>query len=704
MEPRLPGIDQVDEALTARLHAARPGHAWVNRLALETSPYLLQHAHNPVNWRAWGPEAFERARVDNKLVFISVGYSTCHWCHVMEHESIEDDEVAAFINANFVAVKVDREERPDVDGIYMTAVQMMSGHGGWPMTVFALADQRPVFAGTYYPARDGDRGARMGFLSILRQIAQRYRESPGDFETHAMAVAKQLNTPRRPGGKVPAQAELDAFSSDCQARFDSHWGGFGGGPKFPRPATLEALMRVWRRTRQPIDQHMVVSTLEKMRDGGIHDQVGGGFHRYSVDAFWLVPHFEKMLYDNAQLAIAYTEAAQAFARPDLFEVTRTTLDYLLREMHDPAGGFYSATDADSAAPDGSMEEGWFFTWTGDELVAALGDADATFAAQFFGATADGHLDGRSVLHMPRSWDDWRREVGDVTARVGDIKARLYAARAKRPAPLRDDKIIAAWNGLAISALARAGFYGHAPYLDAARAAAAFVLGAMVVDGRLQRTYREGRARHPGVLDDYAFMTQGLLDLFEATGAQQWIDAAVALQKEQDRLFWDDEGGAYFLSGSDGERLIARDKPDYDGAEPSGNSVSALNLCRLAELADAPEMRGRAERVLSALAFNIEHGRESVPKLLCALDWVWAEPLQIVITGDAGPEREAMGHVLAATYMPNTVRVLATPGLRLPLVNGRPLDGAAAAYVCRGGACDLPVRTAEGLRAILARHP
>ncbi len=660
-----------------------------------------------MNWRAWGPEAFATARAENKLVFISVGYSTCHWCHVMEEESFEDEEIAAFINQNFIAIKVDREERPDVDAIYMTTVQMMSGHGGWPMTVFALADQKPVFAGTYYPARDGDRGARMGFLSILRQMAQRYRESPGDFETHAMAVAKQLNTPRRPSNHIPAQAELDDFADDCLARFDSQWGGFAGGPKFPRPATLEALMRVWARTRRSDVRHMVETTLDKMRFGGIHDQIGGGFHRYSVDAFWLVPHFEKMLYDNAQIAIAYTEAGWAFGREDLFGVVRTTLDYLMREMRDPAGGFYSATDADSAAPDGTMEEGRFFTWTGDELVSVLGDNDATFAAQYFGVTAEGHLDGRSVLHMPRDKYDWEEELDinfDVLERrIASLIERLYAARATRPAPLRDDTIIAAWNGLAISAFAKAGFGLSRGYVQAARDAARFVLSSMMVDGRLQRTYRAGKARHSAVLDDYAFMIQGLLDLFEVSGEREWLDAAVRLQTQLDSQFWDAEGGAYFLSAADGEKLIARDKPDYDGAEPSGNSVAALNLCRLAELTDGHDYRKRAEAVVSVFAYNIEHGRESVPKLLCALDWLWSRPLQIVITGDDSMERRGMTGVLVETYAPNTVRVLATPGLSIPLVEGRPLGGPAAAYVCRGGACDLPVRTDEGLKAILARH-
>lgn len=654
----------------------------MNLLSRETSPYLLQHADNPVHWRPWGEEAFAEARAADKLVLVSVGYATCHWCHVMAHESFEDEEIAAYINANYVAVKVDREERPDVDAVYMAAVQMMSGHGGWPMTVVTLPDQRPVFAGTYLPPRDGDRGTRLGFLSVLQQLATRYRSERALFETQAGRVVEHLQPRRVSAEAVPSVDALGRLVEQLAGQFDAQWGGFGGGPKFPRPVALDALLLAWHVSPDDALREMVTLTLDRMAAGGMHDQIGGGFHRYAVDAFWLVPHFEKMLYDNAQLAITYLDASVAFGRADYAAVTRRTLDYLLREMQAPEGGFYSATDADSRAPDGHMEEGWFFTWTPDELRAALGDSAEV--ERVYGVTAEGNFEGRNVLHVAAP--------GDVSA----SHALLYAARAKRPPPLLDDKIIAAWNGLAISAFARAGFVlSDARYLEAARRAAGFVRDAMTVDGVLSRTWRAGAARNAGVLDDYAFMVAGLIDLFEATGEGEWLALAMKYQQVCDARFADPAGG-YFLSAS--SELIARDKPDYDGAEPCGNSVAIENLLRLEQLTDDVGYRLVAERALSAFAYNIERAPVTVPRMTRALVWFHGSPRQVVVTGGASP----LIDVLRATYLPLAVRAIARlddcglAGEVTPLFEGRPA-GEVAAYVCVGNACGLPARDAAAFR-------
>ncbi len=690
MDPKLPGIDSVDVVLQADLEARAPGKRFVNRLALETSPYLLQHAHNPVNWYPWCDEAFARAQAENKLVLVSIGYSTCHWCHVMEHESFEDEEIAAFINAHYVAVKVDREERPDVDAVYMSAVQLISGHGGWPMTVIATAQRQPVFAGTYFPARDGDRGAQVGFLSLLREVARRKKETPADLEKTAATLTRYLQPEAPPRFDFPRDSLVSTFADEAKARFDANAGGFEGAPKFPRPVVLDTLLQIWARTGESDLATVVTRTLEGMANGGMFDQVGGGFHRYSVDAMWLVPHFEKMLYDNAQLATTYVTAGQAFGREDFHRVARRTLDYLLREMRDARGGFYSATDADSLTPDGHLEEGWFFTWTPDELVAVLGEDEGRRVGALYGLTPAGNFEGRSVL--------FAKTRGDVEL----ANAKLYAARKERPAPRLDDKVIAAWNGLAVSAFARAGFVlGAEQYLDAARGAARFIRDAMQVDGQLRRTFRAGEARHAAVLDDYAFVIQGLLELFESTGEAEWLDFARGLQAELDARFWDPDGGGYFLSAADAEVLIRRDKPDYDGAEPSGNSVACRNLLRLHQLTDDARYHERATALLSAFSFQMRRAVFALPALLAALDWYHGDPLQIVV---AGTERQPMLDVLRGRFLPLAVRVIAGPDLspaKLALLEGRTdFKQRAVGYVCHRGVCELPAETPNALGARL----
>ncbi len=690
MDPKLPGIANIDEALQAALEAKSPGKRFVNRLALETSPYLLQHAHNPVNWYPWGDEAFARARAENKLVLVSIGYSTCHWCHVMEHESFEDEEIAAFINQHYVAVKVDREERPDVDAVYMSAVQLISGQGGWPMTVFTTGERQPIFAGTYFPARDGDRGAQVGFLSLLREVERRRQEKPAELEKAAATLTRYLQPEAPPTFDFPRDSLLSSFADEAKSRFDAASGGFEGAPKFPRPVVLDTLLQVWGRTGDADLATIVTRTLEAMANGGMFDQVGGGFHRYSVDSMWLVPHFEKMLYDNAQLATTYVTAGQAFGREDFYRVARRTLDYLLLEMRDARGGFYSATDADSLTPDGHLEEGWFFTWTPDELTRVLGADEARRVGAIYGVTESGNFEGRSVLHL--------RGTGDVEA----ANAKLYEARKARPAPRLDDKIIAAWNGLAVSAFARAGFVlGEERYLEAARGAARFIRDDMLVDGRLRRTFRAGEARHAAVLDDYAFVIQGLLELFEATGEVEWLDFARGLQTALDQHFADAESGGYFLSASDAEVLIRRDKPDYDGAEPSGNSVACRNLLRLHQLTDDEGYQARAKSLLSAFAFQLRRAVFAVPAMLGALDWYHGDPLQVVV---AGAERAAMLDFLRGRFLPLAVRVIAGPDLALPklaLLDGRTdFKPQAVGYICRRGVCELPAETPNALGARL----
>ncbi|HSI04953.1 MAG: thioredoxin domain-containing protein [Myxococcota bacterium] len=690
MDPKLPGIANVDEALQATLEGRAPGKRFVNRLVLETSPYLLQHAHNPVNWYPWGDEAFARAKAENKLVLVSIGYSTCHWCHVMEHESFEDEEIAAFINQHYVAVKVDREERPDVDAVYMSAVQLISGQGGWPMTVFTTAERQPIFAGTYFPARDGDRGAQVGFLSLLREVERRKQEAPAELDKTAATLTRYLQPEPPPAFDFPRESLLSSFADEAKARFDAASGGFEGAPKFPRPVVLDALLQIWARSGDGDLATVVTRTLEGMANGGMFDQVGGGFHRYSVDSMWLVPHFEKMLYDNAQLATTYVTAAQAFGREDFAQIARRTLDYLLREMRDARGGFYSATDADSVTPAGHLEEGWFFTWTPRELEDVLGAVEARRVGDIYGVTPEGNFEGRSVLRLKGS--------GDVDL----ANAKLYEARKARPAPRLDDKIIAAWNGLAMSAFARAGFVlGDERYLDAARGAARFIRDDMQVHGRLRRTFRAGEARHAAVLDDYTFVIQGLLELFEATGEVEWLDFARGLQGQLDQQFWDAEGGGYFLSAADAEVLIRRDKPDYDGAEPSGNSVGCRNLLRLHQLTDDESYHVRAKALLSAFAFQLRRAAFAVPAMLAALDWFHGEPLQIVV---AGVERGPMLDFLRGRFLPLGVRVIAGPDLapaKLALLEGRTeFKQQAVGYVCHRGVCELPAESPNALGARL----
>jgi uncharacterized protein YyaL (SSP411 family) len=690
-------------AYAPRTHHLRDGRPrFTNRLALERSPYLLQHAHNPVSWWPWGEEAFEEARRTGRPVFLSVGYSTCHWCHVMERESFEDEEIARVLNERYVAVKVDREERPDVDGIYMTAVQLLTGGGGWPMSVWLTPEKEPFFGGTYFPPRDGARGAMRGFLSILEEIAALYGRDR-DRVTRAtgtlvQAVRTALAASGPPAEAIPGAEAIRGAVEACRKGFDPEHGGLRRAPKFPSSLPVRLLLRVHRRTRDEDVLRMATLTLERMAAGGMHDQVGGGFHRYSTDAEWLVPHFEKMLYDNALLAVAYAEAWQATGRRDFARVVRQTLDYVLREMTSPEGAFFSATDADSEG-----EEGKFFVWSERQIREVLGEEAGRFA-RFFGVAPEGNWEGVNVLHVPRpDEDEWEALRG--------AREKLYAARARRPAPLRDEKVLASWNGLMISAMAFGGrVLGEPRYVDAAARAADFVLDRMVVDLRLQRSWLAGEAGVPAFLEDHAFLAQGLLDLYEATFDVRWLEAALALADRTEALFGDPEGGGWFQTATDHERLLAREKPTHDGAEPSGASVALLVALRLGAFTADDRWRRSAERALRAYAAALAGQPAALGEMLLALDFATDAPREVVLVwpeGEAAPE--PFLSVLRRHFLPNRALAGAPEGdgiARLGRVAPVAAEKVAAggrptAYVCERGRCRLPAIAPEKLGAQIA---
>ncbi len=688
---------------------------FTNALILETSPYLRQHAHNPVNWQAWGPAAFEEARLRDVPVLLSVGYSTCHWCHVMEHESFEEPALAEFMNAHFVPVKVDREERPDVDACYMDVLQAMSGSGGWPMTVFLTPDGAPLFAGTYFPPHDGHMGHRPGFGTIMSAIATRWREPA--FAVQGAGLLRELAARAvSPAAQTIAPAELlPAAVESLDAAFDTVHGGFGHAPKFPRPAVLDYLLRMHVRLGDGDARclRMVTTTLTRMACGGLYDHVAGGFARYSTDARWLVPHFEKMLYDNAQLVSAYVEAWQVTGEPFFEWVARDTLAWLDREMSHPDGGFLAATDADSEG-----EEGRFFLWTPAELDAALPPRDARWVKDTFDVTAHGNFEDRNILNLRHPL------AGPDLARWGTLRRTLRTMRERRIHPGVDTKIVTAWNGLAISAFAQAGRAFADPALIARAARAAdFVLIALADPShpdRLLRTFCRGQARHLGVLEDQAAMVGACVDLLQATGELRFLGHARRLQVAQDAAFADPEHGGYFRAAHDAEPLPIREKPDYDGAEPSGNALSAINLLRLAEI-DGGDSREKAEGTLRSLDRLLRQAPTTVPKLLCALDLAHAERKQIVLTGN---DTSAFEDVLRRRFLPHAVVLRARPGdeiatppgwrptdaseapsarllATLPLFEGRVRpDGRAVAYVCVGTRCEAPVDTPEALEKLL----
>lgn len=670
-----------------------------NRLLLETSPYLLQHAHNPVNWHPWGKAAFARAKKENKPVFLSVGYSTCHWCHVMERESFENPTIAAYLNKHYIAIKVDREERLDVDGIYMKAVQIFSrGGGGWPMSVWLTPTRRPFFGGTYFPPKD--RWGRKGFLSVLKSMNTEFKKNPLKIANKAYFTAQRIRamTYTAPSKDVPQSGILHQAHRLYQRFFDPVNGGMRGRPKFPSSFGNSFLLRYFRRTNNSQAKRMIIKTLEKMAFGGIYDQVGGGFHRYSVDARWLVPHFEKMLYDNAQLATLYTEAFQSTRAPLFAKISHEILAYVQREMTAPSGGFYSATDADSEG-----HEGKFFVWKPKEMDRLLGKRLSGIVKAYWGVTPAGNFEGNNILNLRTKPAQIAKRLNlsplALQTAVSQAKSILYKARSKRVPPLLDTKIITSWNGLMITAFARAASaYGREDYAKTAAKAANFILTKMTRQGRLYRTFKDGRARHNAFLEDYSFLIAGLLDLFEATQEVKWYKHALALQKKLHSLYWDKSGGGYFRTSKDHETLILRPKPNYDGAVPTGNSVEVMNLMRFYTFTTQESYRKYATRTFKCFGQRLHRWAPSLSEMLLALDFYYDAPKEILLikptaTSSVKPFLRALGD----TFLPNKVVVVATAGADqkskqtwFPLLEKKtPKQGKVTAYVCMRRVCELP---------------
>jgi uncharacterized protein len=675
-----------------------------NRLANETSPYLLQHAHNPVDWYPWGEEALARARAEDKPILLSVGYSACHWCHVMERESFENPAIADLMNASFVSVKVDREERPDLDGIYMQAVQAMTGSGGWPMTVFLAPDGTPFYGGTYYPPTD--RANMPGFPRVLLAIADAWKNRRQEVMQSGARLrdALQQTSQLEPGGGAFDAAFLDEAARSLIAQYDPHDGGLGRAPKFPQPMALEFLLRYWRRTRNDEALRVVTHTLERMARGGIYDHLGGGFARYSTDSEWLVPHFEKMLYDNAQLARAYLMAYQATDNAYFMDVAEQVVEYVLRDMTDPSGGFYSTEDADS---DG--EEGKFYLWTPEEVQLLLGESDARLFCAFYDVGQPGNFEGRaSILRMQHTPLEVAAQLGVTEAELLTALERgreaLFAARSRRVRPARDEKVLAAWNGLMLRALAEAGsVLERADFVQAAEANASFLLEQMrSSDGRLHRTWKPGHAaRLNGYLEDYANVADGLLAVYEATFDPHWLTAAVELADLMLAEFADDEHGGFFDTSTRHESLITRPKDVFDNATPSGNSVAADVLLRLALLTDRSEYRDAAESGLRLVREPMLRYPLGFARALNALDFFLDEPREVAIVGPPQAEgTRALRRAVFEPFVPN--KVVAGAGADIPLLEGRELrNGNAAAYVCQHYVCQAPTSDPEELRKLVA---
>ena len=695
--------------------AQAPVPEYTNHLINEKSPYLQMHAHNPVDWYPWGQEAFDKARRESKPIFLSIGYSTCHWCHVMEAESFSDPAMGAIMNRDYVAIKVDREERPDVDRVYTAYMVGSSGGGAWPINLFLTPDLKPMLAVSYVPPDDRD--GNVGLKSLLSQITRDWNGARDKLIRVANSGAQVIVKQSLGGGADRALngKALDQIFKDFKTSYDESAGGFGRAPKFPRPAVLNFLLRYYARTGAKAALGMTLTTLDRMAAGGIHDQLGGGFHRYATDSAWRVPHFEKMLYDQAQIATSYAEAFQITRNMRYARVARDTLDYALRDLCGPEGGFFSAEDADSAAAPGARPtEGAYYVWTSAAIRNAV-RADAPLVEYYYGITgagnipagqdARGKLAGTNVLSAAHTIADaakqFKRSEPDTQAALDAARARLRAARATRPRPAVDDNVIVAWNGMMISALARSAEVFDSPeYLDAARKAAEFIRSRLYDPSTnlLKRRYRQGAAGIDGMLEDYVFMIQASLDLYEASFDTKWIAWAVRLQEQQDRLFADSADGGYFSTRAGADDLLARMKDGYDGAEPSPNSVAAMNLLRLSQLTDRKTWSDEAAATFRSLSSELAQAGTSVPQLAAALDFSLAKPRQIVIAGDpASADTKAMVRLVDDRFLPNKILLEVDGGAQqaqlaawLPVVGSmQPRDGRATIYVCEDYACRLP---------------
>lgn len=678
---------------------------YTNRLSLESSPYLLQHAHNPVNWYPWGDEAFETAKRLDRPILLSIGYSTCHWCHVMEEESFEDIEIATYLNEHYIAIKVDREERPDIDSIYMKAVVALQGSGGWPMTVFITWDKKPFYGGTYFPARDGDRGASIGFLTLLKRLDKAYRNDKQAIEKAGRQITANLQkTSGNEGGYTLPTLELISKSMESYKNgFDRENGGLTGRNKFPSSLPLGLLMQYYQTSRDDQVLDMVTLTLDKMMTGGIHDHVGGGFHRYTTDSIWLTPHYEKMLYDNALLSIAYTQAYQLTKNEKYRQTSQKTLDYLLKEMQSPGGGFYSATDADSQTPEGVQEEGYFFTWTVEEIDALFDDKTSKIVKLYYGIKD--RENQRQILYIPGQQDMITKEFAITSEELETIITKanlaLYEKRLNRKEPGLDDKILLSWNSLVISALAKAGFaFDEKKYIDAAIQTYAFIFKNLWQDQKLFHSFKDNTTGHQGFLDDYAFLVAACIDLYEATFDIAWLLKAIDIDNLIQEKFEDKTHGGFFMTSADQDDLIAREKPAEDGAIPSGNAIAAINLSRLYLYTDRKTFRQRAEKTLKYFSGPLLKLPAYMSGMLPTIELLTGPVKEMVIITPKGEKQKAKPFldILRKKFAAGQIIIVVQEGKEfdavskvLPQVRGRSaLNGKVTLYPCEGSVCRQPI--------------